>query len=186
MLFCLFVCRQQSGVRAAGHQHRLHLRALHLCCHYAGPQRNSAAVQWRSAAHSVHKQVCCLVKTFIYSFFFFFSTAVFLILQWWNLLYWFWLQSSGKTGPEQHIEESRAPFVQLLQALRLGLYKWPLESTKAQRGGLFLPTPKFPCFKVIADFFFFFNCLTQDRLWLEYVCLYSDGTLLILNVLYSP
>lgn len=53
----------------------------------------------------------------------------------------FWPQSSGNAGSEQHAEESRAPVVQLLQALRLGLYKRPLEATQDQRGGLFLSAP---------------------------------------------
>lgn len=63
-LLCLVLvcctCRRYSGVRAAGHQHGLHLWALHLRRHPAGPQRDSAAVQRRSTAHSVYKQVCVL------------------------------------------------------------------------------------------------------------------------------
>lgn len=62
----------------------------------------------------------------------------------------FFVQPSGNTGFEQHTWESRAPFVQLLQALRLGLYEWPLQSTQEQRRGLFLSAPQFSCFKVIA------------------------------------
>lgn len=63
-LLCLVLvcctCRRYSRVRAAGHQHGLHLWALHLRRHPAGPQRDSAAVQRRSTAHSVYKQVCVL------------------------------------------------------------------------------------------------------------------------------
>lgn len=50
-------------------------------------------------------------------------------------------QPSGNTGPEQHSEESRAPFVQLLQALCLGLHERTLQSTQEQRRGFPLPTP---------------------------------------------
>lgn len=51
------------------------------------------------------------------------------------------VQPSGNVGPEQHTEESRAPSVQLLQALCLGLYEWALQSTQEQRRGLSLSTP---------------------------------------------
>lgn len=36
------------------------------------------------------------------------------------------VQPSGNTGPEQHTKEGRAPFLQLLQALCLGLHEWAL------------------------------------------------------------
>nr|XP_046255357.1 TBC1 domain family member 15 isoform X3 [Scatophagus argus] len=60
--------------------------------------------------------------------------------------------ASGNTGFEQHIEESRAPFVQLLQALCLGLHELALQSPQEQRRGFSLPTSQFTCFKVIATF----------------------------------
>lgn len=56
-VFACVVCREQFRLWAAGHQHWLHLWALHLCFHPAGQQRVSAAVPRRRTAHPVHKQV---------------------------------------------------------------------------------------------------------------------------------
>lgn len=42
-----------------------------------------------------------------------------------NMFCLFW-QPSGNTGPEQHTEESRAPLLQLLQTLRMGLHDFTL------------------------------------------------------------
>lgn len=80
-------------------------------------------------------------------------------------LAWFLAQPSGNTGSEQHTKESWAPFVQLLQALRLGLYKHPLQSTQDQRRGLFLPAPEFSCFKVISTVFNMWHQRMLPHLW---------------------
>lgn len=58
------VHRGQFTVRAAGHQHWLHLWALHLCSHSVRQQRVSAAVPRWCTAYPVYKQVCLYAATY--------------------------------------------------------------------------------------------------------------------------